>query len=226
MTTLWNVDLHSHTYWSKDSLTRFEQIIRLCQQRGVDKIAITDHNTADSALAFQRLAPQLVIVGEEIFTTEGEILGYFMQATIPPGLTPEATIARLREQGAIVSVAHPFDRHRKGAWEEAALRRILPLVDAIEVFNARSLLIADNHRARAFAQANGVCGTVGSDGHFPEEYGRATLQMMPFQNAEEFRRALQTATPKTAMSSPVVHVYSKAAKWSRKLGITQQPTVG
>ena len=61
----WNLDLHSHTLWSKDCLASFEKIIHLCRQRGVDRIAITDHNTADGALAMQKLAPDLVIVGEE-----------------------------------------------------------------------------------------------------------------------------------------------------------------
>ncbi|MEP7293703.1 MAG: PHP domain-containing protein, partial [Chloroflexota bacterium] len=104
---LWNVELHSHTLWSKDCVVAFETIIRLCQQRGVDRIAITDHNTANGALAMQKLAPDLVIVGEEIMTDRGEILGYFMQESIPAGLTPDETIKRLREQGAVISVSHP-----------------------------------------------------------------------------------------------------------------------
>jgi predicted metal-dependent phosphoesterase TrpH len=66
MNERWNVDLHSHTFWSKDCLMPFEKIIRLCERRGIDRIAITDHNTADGALAMQKLAPDLVIVGEEI----------------------------------------------------------------------------------------------------------------------------------------------------------------
>ena len=97
----WQVDLHSHTLWSKDSLTEFETIIRLCQQRGVDRIAITDHNTAEGALAMQQIAPDLVIVGEEIMTTQGEILAYFVRETVPAGLTPEATIKRWADDGAL-----------------------------------------------------------------------------------------------------------------------------
>ena len=79
MNQLWNVDLHSHTLWSKDCLTSFETIIQLCLRRGIDRIAITDHNTAAGALAMHKIAPDLVIVGEEIMTTEGEILAYFVQ---------------------------------------------------------------------------------------------------------------------------------------------------
>jgi predicted metal-dependent phosphoesterase TrpH len=73
VTSLWNCDLHSHTLWSKDCLSDFERIIEICQRRGIDRLAITDHNTADGALKMQQLAPDLIIVGEEIMTTQGEI---------------------------------------------------------------------------------------------------------------------------------------------------------
>src|SRR5215813_14218552 len=133
MNERWNVDLHSHTLWSKDCLTSFDTIIRLCQQRGVDRIAITDHNTADGALAFQKIAPDLVIVGEEIMTPQGEILAYFVRESVPAGLSPEETIRRLRDQGAVISVAHPYDRLRQGAWKEDELLQIIDKVDAIEI---------------------------------------------------------------------------------------------
>src|ERR1051325_3227419 len=143
MTERWNVDLHSHTLWSKDCLSKFETIIELCRRRGVDRIAITDHNTAEGALAMQKIAPDVVIVGEEIMTTEGEILAYFLTESIPAKLTPNETIRRLRDQGAVISVSHPFDRLRKGAWGEEALTRIADQVDAIEIFNARCLYTED-----------------------------------------------------------------------------------
>ncbi|MEM6282248.1 MAG: PHP domain-containing protein, partial [Chloroflexota bacterium] len=121
----WNVELHSHTCWSTDCLVKFDAIMRVCEERGIDKIAITDHNTADGALAFQKIAPDLVIVGEEIFTTQGELLAFFVRETIPKGLTPEETIKRLRDQGAFISVSHPFDKYRKGAWRKDDLDRII-----------------------------------------------------------------------------------------------------
>lgn len=219
MNELWNVDLHSHTLWSKDCLTSFETIIRLCKQRGIDRIAITDHNTADSALKMQTLAPELVIPGEEIMTTEGEILAYFVRESIPAGLTPEETIRCLRDQGAVISVSHPFDRLRKGAWREADLLRIMDKVDAIEVFNARCMFAQDNVRAIAFARQHGLCGTAGSDAHTPIEYGRALVRVPPFNGPAEFLAALQSAQVVEGLSSWFVHVGSKAAKWSKKLGL-------
>jgi predicted metal-dependent phosphoesterase TrpH len=213
------VDLHSHTAWSKDCLTSFEHIIRLCGRRGVDRIAITDHNTAEGALALHKLAPELIIVGEEVMTTQGELLAYFVQESIPAGLTPDETIRRLREQGAIISVSHPFDRLRKGAWDEADLLRIVDKIDAVEVFNARCLFAEDNAKALRFAQAHGLAGTAGSDAHVGMEYGRAMVRLRPFDGAQTFLEALREGDIVGRFSSPVVHVGSKVAKWTKKLGL-------
>jgi len=219
MSELWNVDLHSHTLWSKDCLSKFETIIPLCQKRNIHRIAITDHNTAEGALAMQKLAPDLVIVGEEIMTTEGEILAYFVKESIPAGLTPNETLRRLREQEAVISVSHPFDRLRKGAWGEEALTRIIDQVDAIEIFNARCLYSEDNQQALDYAQKHNLRGTAGSDAHSSPEYGRAMTQLQPFNNAQEFRQSLQSAAYIKRLSAAYVHGLSTAAKWSKKLGL-------
>lgn len=214
----WRVDLHNHTKWSKDCLVELETILRVCEERQIDRIAITDHNTAEGALAMQKLSPERVIVGEEIMTPQGEILAYFVKETVPAGMTPEETIKRLRDQGAVISVSHPFDRLRKGAWEEANLLRIIDKVDAIEIFNARCLFLQDNLRAIAFAQKHGLNGTAGSDSHIAKEYGTALTLMRPFENTpEDFLDALRTANYTQQMSSWLVHLGSTYAKWARKL---------
>ncbi len=215
---LWQVELHSHTLWSKDCVVSFDAIIKLCERRGVNRIAITDHNTAAGALALANLAPDLVIVGEEIMTDRGEILGYFMQESIPAGLTPDETIRRLRDQGAVISVSHPFDRLRKGAWHEEDLLKIIDKVDAIEVFNARCMFAEDNLKAQVFAQRHNLTGTVGSDAHSRIEYGRALVQMQPFEGASDFLLSLKVAQHVNRYSSWFVHLNSKTAKWSKKLG--------
>ncbi len=211
------VELHSHTHWSKDCLTTPATILQLCEKRRVDKIAITDHNTAEGALELHALAPERVIVGEEIMTTQGELLGYFMTESIPAGLTPQETIRRLRRQGAAISVSHPFDRLRKGAWEEADLLRIIHDVDAIEIFNARCVFREDNLKAAKFASERRILGTVGSDAHSSVEYGRAVSLLHPFSNAAEFLQALGSAEAERRYSSWLVHVSSKTAKWAKKL---------
>ncbi len=222
MNELWNVELHSHTLWSKDCVVDFDAILHLCEQRGIDRIAITDHNTADGALELQKRAPDRVIVGEEIMTDRGEILGYFMHELIPRGLTPDETIRRLRDQGAVISVSHPFDRLRKGAWHEADLLEIIDKVDAIEVFNSRCLFAADNVKAELFAEQHTLTGTVGSDAHSRVEYGRALVQMQPFEGASDFLLSLRAAQHLNRYSSWFVHLNSKTAKWSKKLGLRQK----
>jgi predicted metal-dependent phosphoesterase TrpH len=216
--TLWNVDLHSHTKWSKDCLTEFEEIINLAKKRGIDRIAITDHNTAGGAIAMQKIAPELVIVGEEIMTNQGEILAYYVRESIPAGLSPMETIQRLRDQGAVISVSHPFDRLRKGAWEEDQLLQIMEHVDAIEIYNARCIFPVDNDKALKFAQEHHLCGTAGSDAHTRIEYGRAMTCLRPFNNADEMRAAIRDAEYIKRLSSPHVHIGSSVAKRYKKWG--------
>jgi predicted metal-dependent phosphoesterase TrpH len=216
----WNVDMHSHTLWSTDCISSFKMVMRLCEWRGIDRIMVTDHNTADGALAFQKVAPELVIVGEEILTTQGELLAYFVRESVPRGLTPVETIRRLRDQGAVISVSHPFDRLRKGAWKEEQLLDIIDQVDAIEIFNARCMFPEDNAKAIAFAEKHNLLGTIGSDAHTAPEYGRAYAKMRPFaHDPEDFLDALRSAEYVQRLSSWAVHFGSKAAKWSKKLGL-------
>jgi predicted metal-dependent phosphoesterase TrpH len=220
--TTWNVELHSHSLYSMDCRTALRRILDMCDSRGVDKIAITDHNETAGAIALQRLAPDRVIVGEEIMTTQGEILAFFVTEKVPAKLSPEETIKRLRDQGAVISVSHPYDRLRKGAWEEDDLLKIIDQVDALETFNSRCIYHEDNLKAQQLAEKYNLPGTVGSDAHVPYEYGRATMRMQPFQTPTEFLQSLRAATPVTQFSPVWVHGMSKVAKYlnraERRLG--------
>jgi hypothetical protein len=218
----WRVELHAHSVWSKDCVVALDTIRRICQRRGIDRIALTDHNTISGALEMAARAPDLFIVGEEIMTTHGELLGYFMRESVPPGLSPDETIERLRAQGAVISVSHPYDRLRKGAWEEADLLRIIDRVDAIETFNSRCIYREDNARAQRLARERGLPGTVGSDAHSRVEYGRAVQVMPPFHDAPSFLHALRHAVPDARYSSVLVHGNSFTAKWSRRLGLRRR----
>src|SRR5512143_2257748 len=159
---VWTVELHAHTIYSKDSLTRLEKLQALCHQRGIDKLAITDHNTAKAALEMARLYPMWIIPGEEIMTTKGEILAWYIQKEVPAKLSPEETISRLKDQGAVIGVPHPFDSYRRGAWELEDLLKIIDLVDAVEVFNSRCIQSEDNAKALAFASEHPCSMTCGS----------------------------------------------------------------
>lgn len=224
----WRVELHAHTCYSKDSLLKPATVIAACQAKGIDKLVVTDHNTIAGALRLQGMAPQLIIVGEEIMTTEGELLAFFVRELVPAGLTPRETIARLRDQGAFISVSHPFDRLRHGAWREEALLEIVHEVDALEVFNARCVFSADNAAALSLAQRYGKLKTVGSDSHTARELGRATVEIEPFaltgdEAVATFRANLATARFRTTLSSVWIHLASTYAKWMRRLGLRPLP---
>jgi predicted metal-dependent phosphoesterase TrpH len=210
-------ELHCHTCYSHDSLMEPGRLLELCAARGIQRLAITDHNAIEGAFVAAELDPERVIVGEEIRTTQGELLGYFMREFVPPGLSPEETIARLREQRAFISVAHPFDRTRSGSWEDAALARILPLVDALEIRNGRSWSARADQRAATLALQSGLLGTAGSDAHAYLEVGRVRMRMAPFHDKEGLRAALKGAQVEGRRSSPLVHLLSRYAAWRKRL---------
>ncbi len=211
------MECHAHTEASKDSLVRPGRLIQHCQKIGIHKIAITDHNEIEGALAAQALAPDRVIVGEEIETTQGELIGYFMREWVPPALAPMAAIERLREQGAVISVAHPFDTIRSKHWKQEDLLAIVPHIDAIEVFNARCLRNQPNQEAEAFAKQHDLLATVGSDAHSLYEVGTASLQLPAFSDAASFTRALAEARHNTRLSPAFVHLFSRFATFYKRL---------
>ena len=159
------LEFHGHTYASKDSLTLPADLVSAARRKGIDRVVVTDHNSIAGAREAQAIDPELIIIGEEIMTTQGEILAAFVQEEIPKYLTPQETIRRLKEQGAFISVSHPFDEIRKGGWKENDLLEILPFVDAIEVYNSRCMLPRFNRRAGLFAKKHNIAGIVGSDAH-------------------------------------------------------------
>lgn len=211
------VDLHIHTCYSPDSLTPLEAVIAAALERGLGALAITDHNAIEGAIALQRMAPFAVIVGEEILTSEGDIIGLFLQEFIPPKLTPVQAIARIREQGGVVYIPHPFD-FRRSALPEPVLHAILEEVDAIEVLNARTLLPVLNERAQYFAHKHGLLCGAGSDAHTAAEIGQAYVEMPPFTDKDSFLRNLADARVYGTLSLPHVHLFSTWAKMQKKKG--------
>lgn len=212
-------DLHVHTNYSSDSLSSLERVIGVCRNRGLDCIAVTDHNEIKGALLMQEKAPFKVIVGEEIRTDRGEIIGYFLTEHIKPGMTPARTVEEIKRQGGFVCVPHPFDRIRSSRLELDAFREIAGDIDIIEVFNARNVYSADNVKAREYAAGQGYLASVGSDAHWLWEIGRTYMTIPDFHDAGTFRAALQTVSPVMAgrlkKSGLLVHAGTKALKLMR-----------
>ncbi len=221
------VEFHCHTVLSEDCLVPPQRLVQCAARKDIDRLVITDHNTISGALIAREKDPTRVIVGEEIMTTKGELLAAFVSTEVPPGLAPLEAILRLRDQGAFISVSHPFDVHRKGAWLETDLLDILPFVDAIEVYNSRCIEAHHNVEARRFAERHAVAGTVGSDAHTCWELGRSTQVLPEFGSADELRRVIRQATYRTRWSPPWIHLTSRYAVWNkhiRRLLDTPHPT--
>ena len=211
------VEFHCHTIYSKDCLVTADKLLETCRKKDIDRIVVTDHNTTAGAFHAQKIDPHRVIVGEEILTQKGELLAAFVKEEIPAGLTPLETIDILRDQGAFISVSHPFDNMRRGHWELPDLLEIAPLVDAIEVFNARCMSADYNKQAQNFAQKHEVEGTVGSDAHSAFEIGRAAMIFPEFDDADSLKEALPKAQFETTLSSPLVHFTSRYSVWYKML---------
>lgn len=213
-----SIDFHCHTAYSKDSLTTPLRLVQVARRKRLDRVVVTDHNSIAGALVAKRLDPQRMIVGEEIMTTKGEILAAFVTEEIPPSLTPLETLRRLRDQGAFISVSHPFDSWRNGAWKLDDLLEIMPLVDAIEVFNARCTTALDNQRAADFALQHRLAGTAGSDAHAAFELGKAHLVLPDFEGPDGLRNVISMGQVQGGLSPAWVHFTSWYARW-RKMGL-------
>ncbi len=206
------VDFHVHTCYSGDSFTSLEAVVEACRKRGLGKVAITDHNTIAGALALSEMAPDLVIVGEEIKTDVGEIIAYFLEEEVPKGLPVQEAIARVREQGGLVGVPHPLDRLRREAMGLTHLLTIIEQVDMLEAFNARTTFPVDNHRVLDLAREWGLLATAGSDAHVPWEIGHAYVEMPAFEGKDEFLRSLAQGQIVGRLTTPLIHLTSTWAK--------------
>ena len=167
-------DLHIHSHYSTCSSNSPETILKVAKKRGLDGIAVTDHNTIKGALFVKKLNKDRdfeVIVGEEIKTPVCEILAYHVNEEIKPGPLGEV-LDKLHDQGCITSIAHPFTLGVIRRSVPIDLRKLIGKVDAIETFNGRMFTMLSNMKARTFALENGFAQTGGSDAHFAWEIGR------------------------------------------------------
>jgi len=215
------VEFHCHTIFSKDSLVKPQYLVEAARRQGIDRLIVTDHNNIRGALEAKKLDPELVIVGEEILTPRGEFLAAFVSEGIPAGLEPLEVIRRLKEQGALISVSHPFDTTR--GWKLEHLLEILPYVDAIETFNSRCIDADFNVKAQEFARQNGIAATVGSDAHTIRELGRATLTVDSFTDADGLRAVIRSGVENVRLSSPLIHFSSRYAVTVKRLGWVKRP---
>lgn len=183
-------DFHCHTKYSYDSDTSLEEAIRQCKEKGVQKIAITDHNTIEGALKAHQLAPEMIIIGEEISSTRGDIIGLFLRELVPEGLSARETATRIKAQGGLVYIPHPFDRIRAGIGEKG-LEEIHDLIDIIEVFNGKTVFPSMNRKAWGYAKKHKFPMAAGSDSHQPGTIGETHNRIPDFQTPDELLQSLR-----------------------------------
>lgn len=212
-------DLHMHSQYSMDCNMPLEKIIERCQGVGVNCIALCDHGTAEGALKLREIAPFRVIVAEEVLTPHGEIMGMFLEETIPSGLSVPEVISRIRAQDGLVCIPHPFDTFRHSALKSQVIEEIADQIDIFEVLNARGILGRDSARAEAFAAKHGLVRSAGSDAHTPREIGNAYVEMPEFEGRDDFLEALKKGEISGRRTSPFIHFASLWARIKSKLSV-------
>jgi len=186
------IDLHVHSESSYDCLTKIEDFKRVFDFGKIDKIAITDHSKIDLAFKLKELFGDKIIIGEEIMTNSGEIIGLFLTQQISRDLSPEKTIEEIRKQNGVVYIPHPFDKRRAGIYKYENYISILKQADVIEVFNSRCFTQLPNRLAQAFAKENKKLQGIGSDAHNWHEIGSSIVEIDDFSNASEFLKNLSS----------------------------------
>jgi predicted metal-dependent phosphoesterase TrpH len=217
-------DFHVHTRYSRDSLMSEDRFIRLALERGLTHVAITNHNNVEGAIAVrdrvvaQGLDDRLhIILGEEVSSADGEIVGVYLTDTIAPGLSAEDTADAIHAQGGLVSIPHPYDPFRRSHIREAPLVRLAEAgkIDAIEVFNSRVTFARHNEEAAVLAARYGIPGIACSDAHSGLEVAMSFNALPAFDSADELRAALRENEWHGSRSTMLIHLATRWAVWSQ-----------
>jgi predicted metal-dependent phosphoesterase TrpH len=188
---LLRVDLHLHSIFSHDSQSSLQALIDRSRECGLDRIALTDHNTVEGALELAQMAPELTIVGEEARTREGEVIGLFITDRLTPYLAPEDVMDLIHEMGGLTYLPHPLDRRRANF----RLERVLEMahrIDIIETYNPWCEAAANAAAAKLAADLGKVAAT-GSDAHGIQELGRSWMEIEDYKDPADFLEQLRDA---------------------------------
>jgi predicted metal-dependent phosphoesterase TrpH len=220
-------DFHTHSNYSRDSLLNPRAFVERAVRKGLNCVAVTDHNSIEGAFVVQKLAPFRVIIGEEVKTAEGEIIGLFLKELVPRGMSPEETIRAIHDQGGIAVIPHPYDVFRRAVLTNEAIERVKHEVDAIEGFNCRNILARHDAMARELATSVDKPTTLGTDCHSPWEVGAAYLEIDDFETPAELLQSLRGGRIVGHRSLPMVHWLSTYAKIRWRLGLrpTYEPSM-
>ena len=216
-------DFHIHTRFSRDSILSEDKFIRTALDRGLTHVAVTNHNNVEGAMAVRDRVAHLglddrltVILGEEVSTADGEVVGVFLERTIPRGLSADETADAIHEQGGLVSIPHPFDPFRASHIRREPLERLAEAgkVDMLEVFNSRVTFQRHNLEAAEFAARYGIPGIACSDSHSSFEIAMSFNALPAFESADELRAELPDNEWHGSRSTVLIHLTTRWAVWS------------
>ena len=210
------VDLHTHSYGSPDGGISLLQYKKILDTKTLDYVAVTDHNAIESAQRIQKELGDRVIVGEEIMTTAGEIIGLYLTKLIPSGLSPVDAVAQIKAQGGIVYVPHPFETVRSGL-DSASLKTIIKDVDIIELRNGRALLQNMTKQAREWASMHEIAVAASSDAHSARGIGRTYSLLSISPTKKTLVAQLKLAEHSTKLASLPSLLSPKANRIKRRL---------
>lgn len=205
-------DLHTHTKYSSDGYLSPKKLAQVAQKKGLSGIAVTDHDTLKGGLETKKYETDdfKVIVGSEISTSKGEIIGLYLYEEIKTNDFYDV-IDEINSQDGIIIVPHPFDEFRKSAHLTGEDYK---LINSIEIFNSRCVDIKYNRQAKYFASENKYGVTGGSDAHFANEIGNAGVIIEEIDIKRSIlKNDLEVFGKK---STPLNHVLTKILKTKRK----------
>ncbi len=193
------VDLHLHSDFSHDGKSSLDELVARARACGLDRIALTDHNTIEGAVNLVQMEPELAIAGEEIKTLEGEVIGLFITSRVSPFLAAEDAMDLIHGMGGLTYLPHPLDRRRSNFRPERVVD-LASRVDIIETFNPWCDAAANQAAARLADELGKVTAT-GSDSHSADELGRSWMEMEPYASPEDFLEKLRYARHVVTASS-------------------------
>jgi predicted metal-dependent phosphoesterase TrpH len=218
------IDLHCHSEASPDSSSPFEEIPGRCIEKGISVQAITDHNHIWGAQKLQEAVheredlPLTIIVGEEISTSEGEIIGLYLNEKIEAGLSPEETVAAIKGQGGLVLLPHGFDPLKRWHLRIEARKRIAASIDVVETFNSRISRPYWNRAAMKWAEERSVAMSAGSDAHTIAGIGNAWVEVpaRPVNSPAALLTCLEEGVPMGVWTHPAIAFLFKMVDRSRR----------
>lgn len=219
-------ELHTHTQYSHDSFLSFYGYLIRLKMNKIKIIGITDHNEIEGAIKFKQKLKKFgidVIVGEEIFTNSGEIIGLFLKEKISPSLSLEETIKEIKKQKGLVYVPHPYDVKRKKTvipYEEIYKNK--KDIDFIEIHNGRNIEEYYSEIQYEIYQeiSDSVIPVIGSDAHTFFELGRNFMEIDNFNNLDdinEFKKSIITAKFNKKKCVPIFHEITKVVRLTKYL---------